>query len=63
MRQRLRTNEEIKKAVLTNFKREFPGESTEGVVFSTYILDVYCRSVENYELCRQTLMRGVDIDL
>jgi hypothetical protein len=63
MRTRLRTSDEIRKAVIASFQRDFPGESINSVVFSTYILDVYCRAVENYDLCRQIIMRGVDIDL
>lgn len=63
MRHRIRTTEEIKKTVLENFQREFPGEPVNGTVFGIYMLDVYARAAENYELCRHILMRGVDIDL
>jgi hypothetical protein len=63
MRQRLRTVAEIEKAVIETFKKDYPGEPVHGYVFSTYILDCYCRTAENYALCRQMLMRGVDIDL
>lgn len=60
---KLRSFEEIKKAVIANFEREYPGESINGAVFNTYILDCYCKTAENYALCREMLLRGVDIDL
>ncbi len=63
MRTRLRTADEIKKAVIENFQRDFPGENINSVVFSTYLLEIYSLTVEKYDLCRQIIMRGVDIDL
>lgn len=60
---RIRSAQEIEKAVLANFNRDFPGEEAHSHVFSLYILDCYCRTVENYEICRQMLMKGIDIDL
>lgn len=60
---RVRSTKEIEKSIIDNFQKDFPGEQIHGRAFSVYTLDVYCRSVENYEICRQTLMRGLDIDL
>lgn len=55
---RVRTAQEVKDAVLKNFQRDFPGEDIHLCPFSIYILDVYCRTMENYELCRQILKEG-----
>lgn len=63
MRTRLRSVAEIEKSVIDNFKQDYPGEPIHGVVFSTYVLDCYCRTAENYALCHQMLLRGIDIDL
>ena len=63
MRHRVRSTQEIEKAVKDNFRRDYPFEDIHGRVFSIYLLDCYCRMVENYEICRQTLLNGIDIDM
>jgi len=52
---RVRTFEEIRKTVIKAFQRDFPGEKVSDSVFSVYILDLYCKLIENYELYRKGL--------
>lgn len=58
---RIRHFEEIKKRVLECFARDFPGEHVHLCVFSTYILDMYCRMVENYDLYKHAMKKDVDL--
>jgi hypothetical protein len=49
---RVRTSEEIKKKVISNFQKDFPGEKISDSAFSIYILDEYCRLMEIHEFYR-----------
>jgi hypothetical protein len=34
---------QIKESILTNYKKDFPGEAINGKVFATYVLDRYAK--------------------
>jgi hypothetical protein len=58
---RVRTYNEIRKGVIEAFQRDYPGETIHSDAFSIYILDIYCKLIEDYELYRYMIRTGNDL--